>query len=602
MNDNKNMILAIVLSLVILLGWGFVTERYFQPAQDPSTEFIDGKQVAIPQPEADPTSDRPVAIRERREVIAATPRIPIRTPRLEGSINLRGARIDDLVLTEHRQSLAPDAPPIRLFSPAGAPDAYFGSFGWTGEGLEAPGPDTVWQASGEVLAPGSPVTLQWANDQGQVFQIRLSIDDQYLFTAEQRVLNRGSGAVAARPYTLISRVGESPDPDTWTVHVGPIGVFDGAADYGTDFDGLAEEGASRFTSRGGWLGFTDKYWLAAAIPEQDAAVDAAFRYNRATDSYQADFAAPATIVPPGQAAGFTTRLFAGAKEVQLLEAYSEALGTRLEKAIDWGWFEWFMKPIFSLLNWLHAAIGNFGLAIIGLTIIVRLLLFPIAQKQFASMAAMRVVQPKMKEIQERYKDDKRKMQEEMLKLYREEKVNPMAGCLPILLQIPIFYALYKVLMVAVEMRHEPFVAWLKDLSAPDPLTPVNLFGFLPFDPPSLLAVGILPILVGVTMWIQFKLNPAPMDPVQQQVFSWMPWILMFIMAPFAAGLQLYWAVNNIISIGQQKLLYARHPVLRQRPDATAPPPDEPEPKPAAPAPAAAPAKPRAKPKAKRRAR
>ncbi len=271
-----------------------------------------------------------------------------------------------------------------------------------------------------------------------------------------------------------------------------------------------------------------------------------------------------------------SHLFAGAKEVELLEDYSDALGTPLEQAIDWGWFEWFMKPIFSLLVWLFHQIGNFGVAIICLVIIVRLLLFPIAQKQFASMAAMRVVQPKMKALQERYADDKPRLQEEMMKLYREEKVNPVAGCLPILLQIPIFYALYKVLLISVEMRHEPFALWIRDLSAPDPLTPVNLFGYLPFTPPSLLAVGVLPILVGVTMWLQMRLNPQAPDPVQRQIFALMPWVLMFVMAPFAAGLQLYWVTNNILSIGQQRLLYARHPALKE-PIAAPPPPPPPAP-------------------------
>jgi YidC/Oxa1 family membrane protein insertase len=268
-----------------------------------------------------------------------------------------------------------------------------------------------------------------------------------------------------------------------------------------------------------------------------------------------------SIVQPGKAVRHQSHVFAGAKEVRMLDSYSNALGTELERAIDWGWFRWFMKPIFSLLNWLFAMIGNFGVAIICLTIIVRALMFPIAQRQFRSMAAMRVLQPKVKALQERHKEDKPRMQQEMLKLYQEEKVNPMAGCLPILLQIPIFYALYKVLMLAVEMRHEPFALWIKDLSAPDPLTPVNLFGYLDFAPPAFLALGILPILLGITMWLQFKLNPAPMDPVQQQVFSIMPWVLMFVMAPFAAGLQLYWTVSNVLTIAQQKFLYSRYPGL-----------------------------------------
>jgi YidC/Oxa1 family membrane protein insertase len=303
------------------------------------------------------------------------------------------------------------------------------------------------------------------------------------------------------------------------------------------------------------------------IPDQKGSVEAGFLRGR-TGGFQVVATPPPSIVAPGKAIRHQSRIFAGAKEVKLLERYENELGiANLDKAIDWGWFEWFMKPIFSLLNWLFEMIGNFGVAIICLTVIVRGLMFPIAQKQFKSMAGMRVVQPKMKVLQERFKDDKPRLQQEMLKLYQEEKVNPMAGCLPILIQIPIFYALYKVLMLAVEMRHEPFALWIKDLSAPDPLTPVNLFGFLNFTPPVFLALGVLPILLGITMWLQFKLNPQPMDPVQKQVFGIMPWILMFVMAPFAAGLQLYWVVSNVLTIAQQKFLYSRYPGLNNAAEA-----------------------------------
>ncbi|HEV2748523.1 MAG TPA: membrane protein insertase YidC [Allosphingosinicella sp.] len=564
MSDHRNMILAIVLSAIVLFGWSFISERWLPTAGEPSTKIVEGKQVPLPLPQADPDADAPKAIRDRRQVLAETPRVRIDTASLQGSLNLQGAKIDDLVLTRHRQNIQRSSPPVRLFSPSGAPDAYFASFGWTGQGLSLPGPDTRWTASGNRLAPGNPVTLSWSNPTGQTFRIRLSVDDGYLFTAEQSVDNHGAGAVAVRPYSSIYRAKASPDPDSWTMHVGPVGVFDGAANYTWGFDDLVEQGDQRFGSRGGWLGFTDKYWLAALVPDQGTQVDAAFRRG-ANGGFQADFTPSPSIVAPGQAVRHQSRLFAGAKEVQLLDRYTDQLGTEIERAIDWGWFRWFMKPIFALLNWLFAAIGNFGVAIICLTLIVRALMFPIAQRQFKSMAAMRVVQPKMKAIQERYKDDKPRMQQEMLKLYQEEKVNPMAGCLPILLQIPIFYALYKVLMLAVEMRHEPFALWIRDLSAPDPLTPVNLFGYLPFTPPSFLALGILPILLGITMWLQFRLNPAPMDPVQKQVFSIMPWVFMFIMAPFAAGLQLYWTVSNILTIAQQKWLYSRYPGMSAPP-------------------------------------
>jgi YidC/Oxa1 family membrane protein insertase len=560
LSDNRNMLLAIVLSVIVLLGWSILSERFFPTASEPSTKFENGKQVALPKPQADPTADAPAAIRSRTAVLRETPRVAIYTPSLKGSINLRGARIDDLVLVRHRQDLAANSPPIRLLSPGGAPEAYFANFGWTGEGTALPGPGTVWTPTGTRLAPGSPVTLSWNNGQGQRFDIRLAVDDSYMFTADQSVTNTGTGAIAVRPFALVSRANASPDPDSWTMHVGPVGVFNGAANYDWNFDDLKTSGDQRFSSTGGWLGFSDKYWLTAVIPDQRASVETGFLSG--ASGFQAIATPQATIVQPGKAVRHQSRIFAGAKEVQLLDRYEDQLGiAQLDKAIDWGWFEWFMKPIFSVLNWLYAMIGNFGVAIILLTVIVRALMFPIAQRQFRSMAAMRVLQPKMKVIQERYKEDKPRMQQEMLKLYQEEKVNPVAGCLPILLQIPIFYALYKVLMLAVEMRHKPFTLWIKDLSAPDPLTPVNLFGYLDFTPPYFLALGILPILLGITMWLQFKLNPAPMDPVQQQVFSIMPWVLMFAMAPFAAGLQLYWTVSNILTIAQQKFLYSRYPGL-----------------------------------------
>jgi YidC/Oxa1 family membrane protein insertase len=566
-NEHRNMILAIVLSAIVLIGWSFVSERWLPTANPPATKVVNGKVVPVPQPQADPTADAPAAIRDRRIVLAETPRVAIETPRLRGSINLKGAKIDDLVLTTEREGIAKDSPPIRLLSPAGAPDAYFAGFGWTGEGLAAPAPDTVWTASGNRLTPATPVTLTARNGRGQRFDISIAVDDAYLFTVTQRVANASPGGVAARPYALVSRAAASKDPDSWTMHVGPVGVFNGAANYEWDYDDLAKEGDQRFASSGGWLGFTDKYWLTALIPDQASHVEAAFRRGQ-RGAFQAEFAPTPALVAPGRAVSYSSHFFAGAKEIQLLDRYTEQLGTQIERAIDWGWFRWFMKPIFSLLNWLYAHIGNFGLAIICLTLIVRTLMFPIAQKQFKSMAAMRVLQPKMKALQDRHKEDKPRLQQEMLKLYQEEKVNPMAGCLPILIQIPIFYALYKVLMVSVEMRHKPFVLWIKDLSAPDPLTPVNLFGYLPFTPPHFLALGVLPILLGITMWLQFKLNPPATDPVQRQMFAIMPWVLMFVMAPFAAGLQLYWTVNNILTILQQKWLYSRYPGMRAVPEAT----------------------------------
>ena len=561
MNEQKNLILAIVLSAVVLFGWSVISERYFPTAAPPSTEVRDGKQVVLPKPGADPAADAPTAIRDRNVVIGETPRVAIRTPRLAGSINLQGARIDDLVLTEYRETIKRGSPNIRLLSPSGAPKAYFTQFGWSGaEGL--PGPNTVWQAPpGAVLGIGKPVTLTSTNAAGQSFAITFAVDEDYMFTVTQAVANRGAQALVARPYGLISRAGASTDPDSWTAHVGPIGVFDDRANF-VNWDDIREDGDRRldYSSRGGWLGFTDTYWLTSLIADSAKPVEASFRHGSG-DRFQANLSSQPVIVGPGQQAATKMRLFAGAKETRLLDHYMDDTGVTLfDRAIDWGWFAVIAKPIFYLLDWLFRLVGNFGVAIIGLTIIVRILMFPIANKQFASMARMRAIQPRMKEIQERYKEDKLKMQQEMMALYSKEKVNPMAGCLPILLQIPVFYALYKVLLLTIEMRHQPFALWIRDLSAPDPLTPLNLFGLLPFTPPQFIAIGVLPILLGITMWLQQKLNPQPMDEVQAKVFGIMPWIFMFIMAPFAAGLQLYWTVNNIISIGQQWWLIRKHPV------------------------------------------
>ncbi|HET9459811.1 MAG TPA: membrane protein insertase YidC [Sphingomicrobium sp.] len=556
MNENRNMILAVVLSLVVLLGWGMLSDKLL-PAPEPQARTA---EATTPAPTAGPhagtVESAPQRVRAREIVLAESPRIQVRTPSLQGSINLKGARFDDLVLLKERQTIAKDSPPVRLLSPAGSPGAYFSTFGWTGEGVQVPGADTLWTPSAPVLQPGRPVTLSWTNPTGQTFQLIVSVDANYLFTVRQRVENRGQGAIAVRPYGLINRARKSTDPSSWTVHVGPIAFLDGAADYGIDWETLDGGKSERFESPGGWLGFTDSYWLTALAPAGNGEIVASFT-GTPGGGYQADYAGQPQVVAPGAAAQAETRLFAGAKEKALLDSY-EALGIpKLSKSIDWGWFEWFMRPIFDLLNWLFELTGNFGVAIICLTIIVRLIMFPIAQKQFKSFAAMRKVQPKLKALQEKYKNDKTKQQQAMLKLYQEEKINPAAGCLPILLQIPIFYALYKVLLVSVEMRHQPFALWIQDLSAPDPLTPVNLFGLLDFTPPGFLLIGILPILLGITMWLQFKLNPQQMDPTQQAIFAWMPWIMMVVLAPFAAGLVLYWVTSNVLTIGQQWWLYRR---------------------------------------------
>ncbi len=551
--DNRNMILAIVLSAMVLIGWSifFPTSTDDLPAEQPvNEELVPGEPVEdVALPETQP--------RSIEQALEGGNRVTIATPQLAGSINLKGARIDDLNLVNHNYEMNGDKP-IRLLSPAGTPDAYFVEYGWTGEGVETPNSNTIWQASGDHLTDDSPLTLTWENATGQRFIQTISVDDGYLFTVERKVENRGAGAIGVRPYATARRAHTSGETSFWTVHIGPMGVFNDEANYGVDYETLDEEGGQRFTTNDGWVGFTDKYWLTALVPGGNNQVTANMRAVP-SGGYQVDYVDENMLVNPGTSKTTKARLFAGAKEKSFLDRYEDEGVSRLSKAIDWGWFEWFMRPIFDLLRFLFKVTGNFGVAIICLTFLVRFALFPIANKQFRSMAGMRRIQPKLKALQDRYKDDKPRLQQEMLKLYQKEKINPAAGCLPILLQIPIFYALYKVLLVSVEMRHQPFALWIKDLSAPDPLTPINLFGLLDFTPPAMIAIGILPILLGITMWLQFKLNPTPMtDPIQKQIFGIMPWVLMVIMAPFAAGLQLYWVTNNILTIAQQKWLYSRY--------------------------------------------
>ena len=555
MNDSKNMILAVVLSVLVLLGWTWAANRYFPAANPPSTKVAGGKQQPVQQPASQPSApSTPAALRSVSTVLSSTPRVAIRTPSLQGSINLKGAQIDDLLLLKQRQTIAKDSPPVRLLSPLGAPGGYIAQFGWTADGAQVPTLDTVWTADSLQLAPGQPVTLSTQMPDGTRYQLKFAVDDGYLFTVQQSILNASGKPISVRPIGLVSRSGQSPDKSMWTNHVGPIGVFDGKANYSVDWKDLDQSKPENFDSTG-WLGFTDKYWLTALVPPANSGSE--FRKS-GNGGYQADYSIAPVTVAPAQTVSTTTHLFAGVKEKEWLDRYETSGIPLLSYAIDWGWFWFFARPIFDLLVKLFHTVGNFGVAIICLTLLVRAIMFPIAQKQFQSMAAMRKLQPKMKAVQERFKDDKQRQQQEILKLYQTEKVNPAAGCLPIVLQIPVFYALYKTLLVSVEMRHQPFILWIKDLSAPDPLTPVNLFGMLHFTPPAMLAIGVLPILVGATQWLSMKLNPQPMDPAQAQMFAIMPWFLVFIMAPFAAGLQLYWMTNNLLTIAQQWWLYRKY--------------------------------------------
>ncbi|HKX80523.1 MAG TPA: membrane protein insertase YidC [Novosphingobium sp.] len=573
MENQRNIILAVLLTALVLFGWDAAVGYFYPGADTPEQIAAEGgadKAVSPIKPTREGGLRTPEELAVERKdlqaVLAQGGRVPIEAPGLTGSIDLTGALIDDLTITRYRETIKKDSGPVRLFSPAGTPAQQFAQLGWVGEGVALPTAKTVWTASSGAdggaakLTPKTPVTLTWSNGAGQGFSIKFAIDDNYLITATQTVANTGTNAIAVRPFGFINRTDKTASLDTWNVHSGPIGAFGGAVSFGPNYDDVDEAKTVDMEGNAGFTGFTDVYWMSALAPV-GAKATSTFR-SLGHDIYRADLLYDQSIVQGGSQLTRTTKLFAGAKEHDMLDKYEDGGIEKFGLAIDWGWFRWFEKPIFALLLALFRLTGNFGVAIIGLTVIIRGLLFPIAQRQFASMAAMRAVQPKMKAIQDRYKDDKPKQQQEIMALYKTEGVNPLAGCLPLVLQIPIFFALYKTLILAIEMRHQPFALWIKDLSAPDPLHILNLFGLLPFDPPSFLAIGILAVLLGITMWLQFKLNPAAMDPVQQQVFMLMPWIMMFVMAPFAAGLLIYWITSNLLTIAQQWYLYRQHPQLK----------------------------------------
>ena len=569
MDNQRNIVIAVVLSLVLLIGWEFGMGWFYPEADRPDTpvEQVAESSTDAPRPTRDgglqSAEDIATEQRDLETELAVADRIEIAAPAVSGSINPVGARIDDITLNHHTETVEKDSGPVRLFSPAGTPAQAFAQFGWISDGAKTPGADTVWQSSGGPLAPDNPVTLSWDNGEGQTYRIKLTIDDEYMLTAEQTVANTGENTVAVRPYSFINRTSRTASLDTWNVHSGPIGAFDSYVEFDYNYDDVDEERHVTPAGRADWIGFTDIFWLSVLVPESGSAPEAGFR-SLGSQHYRSDVIYQPIAVPAGKQISRTTRLFVGAKESEVLDRYEAAGVPNFSLTIDWGWFRWIEKPILWLLKKLFSLVGNFGVAIMLLTLIIRGMMFPVAQKGFASMAAMRAIQPKMKAVQERHKDDKQKQQQEIMALYKEEGVNPLAGCLPMFLQIPIFFALYKVLLLAIDMRHQPFALWIRDLSAPDPLHFLNLFGMLPYDVPSFLAIGPLALLLGITMFLQFKLNPSAMDPMQQQMFMIMPWFLMFVMAPFAAGLLLYWITSNILTIAQQWYLYSRHPQLKEQ--------------------------------------
>lgn len=582
MSDQKNMLIAIALSLVILLSFQFLYElpkaekeaarqaelAKQQPLNAPQPDTSDGAQSTAPSvtapgggASAPNAAAEVVTAAQRAGALAASPRIGIDTPTVRGSIALIGARIDDIVLKQYGEEVEADSERIHLLSPTGAPKSYYAEFGWVGStaDLKLPNPKTVWTADRSQLTPGRPVTLSWDNGAGLTFERIYAIDDGYMITTTQRVRNTGGTAVGLFPYGLIARAGTPETLGFYILHEGPLGVFDGTLRE-VDYDDMQETPKIEQVSTSGWIGITDKYWLAALVPDQKTGFTFRFVHSLRDrdDRYQVDYLGAEVRVEPGQSLETTNRLFAGAKEVKRLDGYSEELGIEnFDLAVDFGWFYFLTKPFFYAISWLYGYLGNFGLAILAFTIFVKAVFFPLANKSYKSMAKMRELTPKLQVMREQYGDDKMRLNQEMMALYKQEKVNPASGCLPILVQIPVFFALYKVLFVNIEMRHAPFYGWIKDLSVADPTTLFNGFGLIPFTPPDFLLIGAWPVFMGLTMWLQQRLNPQPTDPVQAKIFMFLPLFFTFLLGTFPAGLVIYWTWNNLLSIAQQRLIMFR---------------------------------------------
>ncbi len=545
MNEQKNLLLAIVASLLILL----VFQYFFPNKADIKT--IDNDNVI----KSDMNSIQS-KILPREEIVASDNRIFIsKESRLKGSISLKGARFDDIILRDYNKSLSKDSELVTIFSPRETSSPYFAEFGWVAKdnNTDVPLPDTLWRIkNGKELNVNNPLTLEWVSPDGFIFTRIISLDENYMFTIEQKVKNNTKKIQSFIPYGRINRSGTPKTSGFYILHEGPIGVLNERL-VEIDYDDLLDEKSTRNISNGGWLGITDKYWLAAIIPNQKSTIEAGFKATANNGvRYQAEFISSALEVQPNQEVSIKSNLFVGAKEVDLLDYYSEKLSLNMfDRAVDFGWFYLITKPLFQILHWFSGIFGNVGLSILALTVLIRIGLFPLANKSFKSMSKMKILTPKIQEIRDRYKNDKLKMQQEIMLVYRNEKVNPLSGCLPILIQIPIFFALYKVLFVTLETRHAPFFGWIKDLSAPDPTTIFNLFGLLNFTPPSFLLIGVWPILMALTMFLQTKLNPTPPDPLQAKIMTYLPLVFLFLFATFPAGLVIYWTWNNVLSIGQQ---------------------------------------------------
>ena len=587
--DQRNLILAIVLSVSILLGFQVFIEgprieeqRALQEAQKAKEAAqtinpaipgqvvapIPGQQSIVPTPGAvppgagAPVAGQPAAARSisRAAIVSAEPRIKITTDRVIGSIRLKGGLIDDLTLLNYRQTLEKDSENIVMLSPLGTENPYYAQFGWTSTttGVTLPNADTVWNTDRSTLSVGQPVTLRWTNPEGIEFAQVISIDENFMFAVDQRIINNGNQTAVIHPFGLISLSGMPETAGFWILHEGMIGVFDETLTE-VDYDDLPDEpnGIQAVDGAAKWLGITAKYFATSLVPDQKIANNGRFVHTApgGKDKFQADYLAASQTVAPGQSAAFSTRLFAGAKEVRLLDSYEEKLGIpRFDRMVDFGWFYFLTKPIFYAIDYFYQLLGNFGLAILLLTVLIKLAFFPLANKSYKSMSRLKKLQPKMVEIREKHKDDRQRQNTAMMELYKKEGANPMSGCFPILIQIPVFFALYKVLFVTIEMRHAPFFGWIQDLSAPDPYGLLIGFGLFQWDVPQSLQivnVGIWPIIMGVTMFLQQRLNPQPADPMQQKIFMLLPIVFTFLLGSFPAGLVIYWAWNNTLSIAQQ---------------------------------------------------
>ena len=579
-NENSRNTIIFIVCSVLILGIYWLTVLRPQAERRAVVQKAQAEQKTQTDINAGQTSQSPAGstyVTDRGQALATAARVPIQSGTLKGSLSLQGARIDDLFLTDYKETQ--DKPePVELFRPQGMQNAYFAQFGWTGPNVVGgvPGPNTVWSlTNGSTLTPTTPITLTWDNQQGLRFTRVVSVDDKYVFSVKDTVQNLGTQAITIAPYGSVQRQGVPPAAgSSHIVHEGAIGTFGKPGAYRTEqkkYKDWLKEPRIANASTGGWLGITDKYWLAALLPQQDEAVETEFRVRDVNGGQQleANVLGATRTIQPGATATETQRLFAGVKRAEVLKTYEDNLHLpRFVYAIDWGMFWFLTRPIFWVLENVYAVVGSFGIAILALTVIVKLIMFPLANNAYASMSKMRNLQPKMEEIKKRFKDDPQKQQQETMALYKNEKINPVAGCLPLLLQIPVFYALYKVLTVTIEMRHQPFLGFIHDLSARDPSSIWNLFGLIPWDPAAAPLIGgllagplhrgLLAIAYGLTMWLQTAMNPPAADPVQRQIFQFMPLIFTFIMAPFAAGLLVYWAWSNILTILQQYVIMHRY--------------------------------------------